>query len=401
MDVACVVVRDLPIAVARRDQPGLRGKPVVAGGSPEEHAQVTACSSEAAAMGVTLGMQLRRALALCPRAVFIPLRQADLLAEAACLAELMQLSSPVVEEVAPGHLHMEVRGLARMNGIDDKAFLGELHQSACETTGLPVSLGAGESVFVAHAAAMAGSENGCPLVTLAPCDTRRFLAGLPVEVLPVSPAMHQRLHLLGLDNLRDVAVLPRSAMQAQFGPDGARAWDLAHGRDTSSIVPGRQSLRIELEADLPAPAVTTDALLAATRELLQRALQDARLRGQSLRQLDWRLQLEDGTQVARRLVFREPTRDLARMLFVLRAKVEQLQLTAAASAAGITLSGLCSEYGHQANLWPIGPRRHRELMEAIEQLNTREGGPQVYQVIEVQPWSRIPERQLALAAYGG
>jgi DNA polymerase-4/protein ImuB len=89
------------------------------------------------------------------------------------------------------------------------------------------------------------------------------------------------------------------------------------------------------------------------------------------------------------------------MLFVLRAKVEQLQLTAAASAAGITLSGLCSEYGHQANLWPIGPRRHRELMEAIEQLNTREGGPQVYQVIEVQPWSRIPERQLALAAYGG
>jgi DNA polymerase-4/protein ImuB len=66
----------------------------------------------------------------------------------------------------------------------------------------------------------------------------------------------------------------------------------------------------------------------------------------------------------------------------------------------VTLSGRCSEYGHQSNLWPIGPRRHRELLEAIEQLNTREGDAQVFRIVEVQPWSRIPERQLALVAFG-
>jgi hypothetical protein len=87
------------------------------------------------------------------------------------------------------------------------------------------------------------------------------------------------------------------------------------------------------------------------------------------------------------------------MLFVARNKIERLQLASQAVALGVTLSGLCSEYAHQANLWQIGPRRRRELLEAIEQLNAREGEPQVFRIVEVQPWSRIPERQQALVAF--
>ena len=100
------------------------------------------------------------------------------------------------------------------------------------------------------------------------------------------------------------------------------------------------------------------------------------------------------------MVFREPTSDARRMLFVLKGKIERLELDAAAVGVGVTLSGLCSEYAHQANLWQIGPRRQRELDQAIEQLNARAGEAQVYRVVEVQPWSRIPERQVALVAYG-
>ena len=111
--------------------------------------------------------------------------------------------------------------------------------------------------------------------------------------------------------------------------------------------------------------------MVGTRALLQKALNRREVRGQSLRRLDWKLGLESGEVVTRRTVFREPTNDPARMLFVLKGKIERLQLTAAATTLEVTLSGLCSEYGHQANLWPIGPRRHRELLEAIEQLNTR------------------------------
>jgi DNA polymerase-4/protein ImuB len=211
--------------------------------------------------------------------------------------------------------------------------------------------------------------------------------------------MHQRLRIFGLERLGQVAALPFSAMQAQFGPPGARAWELANGHDDARIVPKRDELRVSEEIELPAPTALAEPLVVGTRALLQRALSRPEVRGQSLRRLDWRLGLESGEQVARRFVFREPTSDPARMLFVVKNKIERLQLEAAAVSLGLTLSGLCSEYGHQANLWPIGPRRQKELLEAIEQLNAREGEAQVYRIVEVQPWSRIPERQLALVAY--
>lgn len=400
MEVACLLVPDFPIALARRDRPELRGKPVVVGGSAEEHARVTACSDEAATTGVAIGMPLRRALALCPRAVFIPLRQTELATEACRLTDLVCVSSPVVEEVDPRSRAHRNTGLARMLGMGEQAYLRELQQSACETTGLSVSLGAADAVFVAHAAAVVGAGGAAP-VTVAPAETRGFLADLPIEALPVPPAMHQRLRLLGLVRLDDIADLSLSALQAQFGPDGRRAWELAHGRDASVIVPRRASVQVDAELDLPAPSALVEPLVVATRELLQRALQRPELQGHSLGQLDWRLTQEDGELITRRFVFRGPTRDAARMLFVVRSKAEQLKLTAPVVSVAVTLSGLCSEYGHQANLWSVGPRRQRELSEAIEQLNTREGSAQVYQIVEVQPWSRIPERQLAPIAYGG
>ncbi len=73
--VACLVVPGFVVAIARRDNPTLHGRPVVVGGSPEEHARVTACSREAADAGVAIGTTLRRALALCPKAVFLPLQE--------------------------------------------------------------------------------------------------------------------------------------------------------------------------------------------------------------------------------------------------------------------------------------------------------------------------------------
>jgi DNA polymerase-4/protein ImuB len=414
MAAACLQVPNFLIALARRDHPDLAKRPVVVGGAPEEHAQVTACSAEAAAAGVTIGTSLRRALALCPNAVFLPLQEAFAHTEAARLADVILGRSPLVEIIAPGHMHFEVRGLARIAGMSDEQYLAELLESVQAETGLGVWLGAATTVFPAHAAATAlplvGATASHPLqpapapkggwVLVPPGQEREFLAHLPVEVLPVDPVMHVRLRLFGLERIGQVAAIPLSALQAQFGPDGRRAWDLANGRDTSRIVARREEARITEEMDLPAPAASIEPLMAGTEALLNRALAHPDVRGQAIRQLDWWLGLESGEQVARRVVFREPTSDARHMLFVLRSKLDRLALDAAATSVGITLSGICSEYAHQANLWQVGPRRQRELEQAIAQLSARTGGPQVYRIVEVQPWSRIPERQLALVAFG-
>ncbi len=414
MDVACLQVPNFLIALARRDHPALASRPVVVGGAPEEHAQVTACSAEAAAAGVAIGISLRRALALCPGAVFLPLQEAFAHTEAARLADVILGRSPLVELIAPGHMHFEVRGLARLAGMSDEQYLAELLESVQAETGLGAWLGAATTVFPAHAAATAlplvGATASQPRqpapapksgwVLVPPGQEREFLAHLPVEVLPVDPVMHVRLRLFGLERVGQVAAIPLSALQAQFGPDGRRAWDLANGRDTSRIVARREEARITEEMELPAPAASIEPLMAGTEALLNRALAHPDVRGQAIRRLDWWLGLESGEQVARHIVFREPTSDGRHMLFVLRSKLDRLALDAAATSVGITLSGICSEYAHQANLWQVGPRRQRELEQAIAQLSARTGGPQVYRIVEVQPWSRIPERQLALVAFG-
>lgn len=401
MDVACLVVPNFLVALARRDNPALRGKPVIVGGSPEEHTTVTGCSREALDAGVTVGTTLRRALALCQGAVFLPLQDGVAVAEASRLVDVLKQHSPAVEVIAPGHAHFDVRGLAQLAGMEEAAYLRDLHEAAARASGLPVHLAAAETVFAAHAGSLSvAGDDEAAAVLVGRGETRAFLARLPVEVLPLPPQVHLRLRLFGLERIGQIADLPFSAMQAEFGREGAHAWELAMGKDESVITPGREELRIQAELDLPAPAALTEPLIVGTRALLQRALSQPEVRGQSVRRLDWRLGLESGEQVTRRFVFREPTNDLARMLFVVKQKIERLQLAAAAISLGVTLSGLCSEYAHQVKLWQTGPRRQRELLEAIEQLNAREGDPQVYRIIEVQPWSRIPERQLALVAYG-
>lgn len=431
MHVACLYVRDFLVAVARRDDPRLERRPVVIGGSPDEHAAVIACSGEAVAAGVGVGMTLRRALALCHDAVFLPHQEADANAEANRIVELLERYSPLIEAIAPGHVHFEVRGLAQMAGMSEEDFLRDLYDSVRAETGLSASLAAAETVFAAHAVAISDYRFSAPdsadaafvgtapvsrsrggggvnrlsraeagPVLVPPGEDRVYLAQLPVEVLPVSPFVHQRLRLFGIECLGQVAELSFSAMQAQFGAEGAYAWEVANARDDSRIVPRRDEIRIDEEMELPAPTAVSEPLVVATRALLQRGLNRPEVRRQSLRRLDWRLGLESGEQITRKFVFREPTNDVLRMLFVARNRIERLQLTSAAVSVGVTLSGICSEYGHQMNLWQVGPRRQKELIEAVEQLHERVGSPQVFRIVEVQPWSRIPERQLGLVAFG-
>ncbi len=419
--IACLVVPDYLVSLARREHPEFRGRPVVVGGAPEEHAEVRACSREAASAGVRLGMTLRRALTLCRDAIFLPCREEEALGEAHRIVALLRDHSPAVEAVEAGHVHFDIRGLASLARMEEAVYLGEILAAVRGLSGLPAVLGAGATVFAAHAAAVEASgrerQSGGECSGLAEgtagagisweadglCIVREvkgFLAPLPVEALPVPPAMHQRLRLLGIERLGQVARLPFSALQAQFGQDGIRAWRLARGDDASVLDPRSEEQRVEVEMDLPAPAITAGQLVAATRALLQRALSHQDVHGRSVRSIDWRLSLESGGSMKRRGTFREPTRDAARILFLLQSKIERLELPSAGIAAAVVLSGFCSEYAHQGNLWGTGPKRRRELLDSIEQLNARTGESQVFRIVEVQPWSRIPERQLALAPYG-
>lgn len=396
MDVVCVVVPRFLIALARRDDPALRTRPVIVGRSSETRGNIVACSEEAARTGVMPGMPIARALVLCPSAAVVALRQEEVETSARAFMALLTNLCPAVENIEPGHVHADVRGMAKLVGLTPSAYLADLHESLAGHTGLPVQVGGGSTVFGAHAAALYLAD---PTRLLRACDAASLIGGLPVDALPVSEAMVRRLHLFGLERLEQVGALAPAALQAQFGREGLLAWRLIHGEETGRITPALDEVRVVERIELPAAAVLGTPLVVATEILLQRAMRRHEIGGRSLRRADWVVELENGERQPLRFVFREPTADQARMLFAIRSSIDRLTLPAPAIAVELTLSGICSEYTRQERLWDSGPRGVAALGEAIEQLTVREGNPQIYRIVEVEPWSRIPERQRALAAY--
>jgi hypothetical protein len=238
-----------------------------------------------------------------------------------------------------------------------------------------------------------------------------FLADLSVEDLPVSVEMRRRLRLLGLSRLGQLARLPQGAVAAQFGGEGARAWELAHGVDRSPVIPYRPPRVITERLAFPAPVETIDALLIATRTLLRRALDRPAARGRAARGIRLGVEMEDGRVWTRAATFREPVGSAERMLLALHNKIEAGSADGSAGVPApfveveLALLDLCGESALQGKLFSgeLGHGIHTppsgRLAEAARQLKVRYGRPVLGKVMEVEPWSRMPERRFALIDY--
>jgi DNA polymerase-4/protein ImuB len=112
-----------------------------------------------------------------------------------------------------------------------------------------------------------------------------------------------------------------------------------------------------------------------------------------------RAALTSGRSWERTITFREATADRDQMLYVLRCTLEAAGLSGPVEEISVELSGLTQETGKQEGLFVAKGRRRAQLEEALRQLKARFGQSPVFHIVEVEPWSRIPERRLALIDY--
>ena len=403
MRVACVFIPHFPIAVELLDRPDRRRRPLVIGGASERRKTVLDCSPEAEGQGVRPGMPLRQALGLCPKATFLepdPARYYD--AFEAVLRALESIS-PLVEAADLGRAYVAVEGLEGFYW--DEMALGEALVRAVRQAGgqarsagsLLPSVGLGEGKFVTWAAAVTSAPGEACLVPAG--REAAFLAPLDVSLLPCSPDTLRRLGLFGLRTIGDVAALPLGAVQAQFGPKGRRAWELAHGLDREPLRPRRHQESVNERLTFSEPTVSTDALLVAGRQLLGRLFRQPVMHHHAVRQMRLRAALTSGRSWERTITFREATVDRDQMLYVLRCTLEAAGLTGPVEELSVELSGLAEEAGKQEGLFAAKGRRRAQLEEALRQLKARFGQSPVFHIVEVEPWSRIPERRLALIDY--
>ncbi len=424
MRVAGVLIPRLPLALVLQARPHLRGRPVVVtteAPSPTRaaaRAVVAAGSPQATRAGVRPGMPVPEALARCPDAVLQPLPPEQGVRAAARMRAALARVSPLVEGAAPGCAFVGLDGLPGAGNPAAELVLAQRLQQAVQTTlGLVPRVGVADSRVAARAAAWLAppappgqtpalppppfATSGLCRAVVAPgaAATAAFLAPLPLHWLGLRPALQERLAWLGLRTVGALAALPKGALLAQFGPEGGRLWDLAHGHDPDGpIPPHHPPPRCHARLAFPQPVTGQAALHAGLRSLLTRLLPALERAGRSARAATLTATLATGPQQRWTVAFPAPTRDPEHLHRALAARLEGVTLPAAVTALALTLHGLCREVGVQARLFPAPTRlwQRQGLAATLAQLHARFGRPVILQIVEVEPWSRIPERRYAL-----
>jgi protein ImuB len=368
-------------------------------------------SERAARAGVRPGMLVSRAVALCPSLTLLEPDPTHYEAAMEGILECLEGVSPVVEPVEPGLIHLGVDGLERLLGPPREevdrvvhTLFGVLPRPLVAA----IRVGRAPGTFAARVAAES-ARPGAPVLVEA-SGLARFLASCPLEVLPLSDDKVDRLHRLELRTLGDLGDLPLSALLRQLGGEGRVLRELARGERIDPVRPLHRPRPLRVSLDFPAPVGDREALHRGVDRLLDRLLSRPERRDRALRALRAGGHLEDGGSWQVEVTLREPTARREVLASPLRSRMALRP----PSRALETLFVEAFEFGaptDQASLFdpqeartgvgggrtdPMGERRGLLLREALRELRLRLGHDPLYRVVEVDPWSRIPERRHAL-----
>ncbi|WP_310961781.1 DNA polymerase IV [Nocardioides terrisoli] len=356
-------------SVEQRDDPGLRGRPVLVGAGV-----VLAASYEAKARGVHTPMPCREALELCPDAVVVSPRMSAYLEASRAVFAVFDDTTPLVDPVSVDEAFLEVGGLRRIAG--DPVEIGRrLRSDVRRRVGLPITVGIARTKFLAKVASGVGKPDGLLLVE--PDRERQFLDPLPVGRLwGVGPVTEAALLRRGLVTVGNVRALPEGALVAMLGQAGGRHLHaLAHNRDPRPVEVGRRRHSIGSQCALgtrPRPAEEIDARLAGLVDRVTRRMRTAHRAG---RTVTLRLRFGDFTRATRSHTLAVPTARTSLVLEVARtllhresAQVRQRGLT----LIGIAVGNLQDAVAEQPML-PLARRDVDGLDAALDGLRDRYG----------------------------
>ncbi len=216
-------------SVEQRDDPALRGRPVIVGGGV-----VLAASYEAKAYGVRTAMGCARARRLCPHAAVVPPRMAAYMRASDAVFEVFRDTTPLVEAISVDEAFLDVAGLRRVSGTPVQ-IAARLRGEVRDRVGLPITVGVARTKFLAKVASQEAKPDGLLLVP--PADELAFLRPLPVRRLwGVGAVTADKLHTHGIETVADVAELSQSMLASLVGGAmGGRLYALSRNIDRRRV----------------------------------------------------------------------------------------------------------------------------------------------------------------------
>jgi DNA polymerase IV len=289
-------------SVEQRDDPRLRGKPVIVGAGV-----VLAASYEAKAHGVRTAMGGAQARRLCPRAIVVAPRMSAYSEASKAVFELFADTTPLVEGLSIDEAFLDARGLQRIAG-EPIEIAARLRSRVLDEVGLPITVGVARTKFLAKVASGVAKPDG--LLVVPPDGELAFLHPLPVERLwGVGRVTAAKLRDRGITTVGQVARLGEPALVSTLGrASGRHLHALAHNKDPRRVRVGRRRRSMGSQRALgrrsPRSPADLDATVVALVDRLGRRLRAAR---RVCRTVVLRLRFADFTRATRSHTLNEAT----------------------------------------------------------------------------------------------
>lgn len=387
--IACLVIPGFALRAALRSRPRLALAPAALAPAPGREPLLGPVTATAEALGVRAGMRLGEALATCPELVLVEQDPATVEQEWEGVLRRLEDVGFAVETVEPGVVVFETGGVERLYGGVEAALVKAL---ASVGAAWDARAGAGLRRFVALAAASVARPG--QVVIVEGQEEQGFLEPLPLSLLPLPSHRYAELEGLGVRRLGELVSLPGGAVEERLGQEGKRAWSLAGGERHSahvSRVRGR-SPAAELAEALSFPEAVANELTLrrALSVLLDRLLARPERAGRPLRKLAVSAKLVGGGSWRRTATLREASAERGRLRAALGPRL--LELPAPVTELRLEAVELADRVGNQLALVPPeGAELDDRLREGLRQVRASTGTGSVCAVVEVAPWSRIPE----------
>lgn len=364
-------------SVAQRDDPSLRGRPVVVGGGI-----VLAASYEAKAYGVRTATSVRIARRLCPDLIEVPPSFTAYVDASRDVFEIFRDITPLVEGVSIDEAFLDVGGLRR-TGRSPSQIGAQLRRRVMAEAGLPISVGVAGSKFLAKVASAAAKPDGLLSVPLG--GELAFLHPLPIEALwGVGKVTSAKLHARGIGTVGHLARLEESALAAIVGPGSARHLHaVAHARDPRQVQVGRRRRSVGAQRAIGRGRHTgeeLDAVLVSLVDRVTRRLRDGERVG---RTFVLRLRFDDMTRVTRSHTVRRAQAGTDAWLAAGRALLSEAMpmiVDRGVTLVGISISGLDERETEQLEL-PFEQREPSRLDGALDAVRDKYGSAAVTRAV--------------------
>jgi DNA polymerase-4 len=356
-------------SVEQRDNPRLRGRPVIVGAGV-----VLAASYEAKAYGVHTPMGGALARRLCPHAIVVPPRMSAYSEASKAMYEVFEDMSPLVEGLSIDEAFLDVRGLERIAGTPLE-IAERLRCRVRAEVGLPITVGIARTKFLAKVASGVAKPDGLLLVP--PDGELAFLHPLPVERLwGVGPVTAQKLHAYGITTVGQVSRLGEAALVSMVGrATGRQLHALSHNRDPRRVQARRRRRSMGSQRALgrrPRSAEAIDTVLVGLVDRVTRRMRDA---GRVGRTVALRLRFHDFSRATRSHTLPQSTAETSAILATARGLLATAMPTIereGLTLVGIAVAGLDDDSAVQLVL-PLERNDGAALDAALDQVRERFG----------------------------